>query len=129
MAARGGRLFLARRQAGGELSRRWEFPGGKCRDEESLQGCLEREFLEELEMRIRAGEEIGSVPFEHRGVAYQLVALTVTMEGEPQLLHVHEEVGWFTEEEVVALDLADSDRQLFDRFRSRFRELLRRSSE
>lgn len=80
-------------------------------------------------MRIRAGEELGSVPFEHKGTDYDLVALAVSMESDPEVLHVHEEAGWFLEEEVVALDLADSDRELFDRFRSRFRELLRRSSE
>lgn len=51
------------------------------------------------------------------------------MPPEPRTLRVHEEWGWFTEEELLRLDLADSDRLLYERFKSRFREVLRRSSE
>lgn len=55
--------------------------------------------------------------------------MEVQMESDPQVLHVHEECGWFTEEEMVQLDLADSDRLLYEQFKSRFREVLRRSLE
>ena len=120
---------MARRQAGGALSLRWEFPGGKCRDEEDLAACLQREFEEELEVSITVGEPIGSVPFRHKETDFDLVALEVRMDSEPQALHVHEEYGWFTEEEMIELDLADSDRLLYNRFKSRFREVLRRSLE
>ena len=120
---------MAKRQAGGALSLRWEFPGGKCRDREDLAGCLEREFEEELEVTVSVGEPIGSVPFRHKETDFDLVALEVQMESDPQVLHVHEECGWFTEEEMVQLDLADSDRLLYEQFKSRFREVLRRSLE
>lgn len=85
--------------------------------------------MEELEIPISVGERIGSVPFVHKGTAYDLVALKVEMRSDPTVLHVHEEWGWFTEEELLALDLADSDRMLYERFKSRFREVLLRSSE
>jgi 8-oxo-dGTP diphosphatase len=120
---------LAKRQAGGALSLRWEFPGGKCREKEDLAGCLEREFQEELEVTITVGETLGSVPFRHKGTHFDLVALEVLMDSDPKVLHVHEECGWFTEEEMLNLDLADSDRLLYEQFRSRFREVLRRSLE
>ncbi len=120
---------MAKRQAGGALSLRWEFPGGKCQDAEDLAACLEREFEEELEVSITVGDRIGSVPFSHQGTDFDLVALEVRMDSDPRALHVHERYGWFTEGEMIALDLADSDRLLYNRFKSRFRELLRRSLE
>lgn len=120
---------MAKRQAGGSLSLRWEFPGGKCRDEEDIAGCLRRELQEELELSVTVGEQIGSVPFRHKDTDFDLVALEVWMESDPRVLHVHEECGWFTEEEMVALNLADSDRMLYEQFKSRFREVLRRSLE
>ena len=120
---------MAKRQAGGALSLRWEFPGGKCRDRENLAACLEREFQEELEVSITVGEPLGSVPFRHKGTDFDLVALEIWMEKDPEVLHVHEECGWFTEKEMENLKLADSDRLLYEQFKSRFRELLRRSLE
>ena len=85
--------------------------------------------MEELAVEVTVGERIGSVPFVHKGTQFDLVALEVTMDTEPKALHVHEDSGWFTEEEMLRLDLADSDRLLYDRFKSRFREVLRRSLE
>ena len=127
VAAFNGRLFLAKRQAGGALSLRWEFPGGKCETDEGLSECLKREFLEELEVEITVGSRIGSVPFTHRGTEFDLVAMEVSMSGEPTALHVHQDCGWFSEQEMLELDLADSDRLLYNRFKSRFREVLHRS--
>jgi 8-oxo-dGTP diphosphatase len=37
-----GRFFVTRRQKGVHLEGLWEFPGGKCEPEESLEDCLRR---------------------------------------------------------------------------------------
>ncbi len=39
----------------------WEFPGGKQQDGESLEQCLAREILEELNIGIQIGEKLMSV--------------------------------------------------------------------
>ncbi|MFP4153506.1 MAG: NUDIX domain-containing protein [Alkalispirochaeta sp.] len=110
-----GRYFLARRQAGGAQSRRWEFPGGKCdegdRDERL---CLQREFREEFEIDVDVSDEIGSIPFEHNGIRYILVAYHIRMHTEPQVFTVHSEAGWFEKDHLLELDLADSDRSLIE---------------
>ena len=41
---RDGRFLVTRRQQGVHLEGYWEFPGGKCDDEESLESCLKREI-------------------------------------------------------------------------------------
>lgn len=111
------RFFLARRISGGAQSQRWEFPGGKC-DEGDIdeQGCLSREFEEELSIPIRVFDEIGSIPFEHKSIRYLLVGYRIELLADPETLTVHTEAGWFTRQEMYALDLADSDRRLVERY-------------
>ncbi len=116
IARENGRFFLARREAGGAQSRRWEFPGGKCDEGDSDEpSCLMREFQEELGVSVRVGNEIGSVTFEHKRVLYILVAYEIELVQSPKNLTVHTETGWFLPEELLALDLADSDRVLIER--------------
>lgn len=49
---RDGRYLIARRKAGVHLAGYWEFPGGKREAGESLEECLQRELLEELNVRV-----------------------------------------------------------------------------
>lgn len=116
VAERDGRYFLGQRKPGGALSLKWEFPGGKCdQPAESEHGCLQREFAEEFGVRIRVGAELGSVDFRHRDQDYVLVAYAILFLDEPRELHEHIASGWFTPTDLLALDLADSDRHLIER--------------
>ncbi len=114
VAVREGRYFLARRKEEGAQPLRWEFPGGKCDEDGSEPECLEREFQEEFGVRISVGEELGSVRFEHGNTRYMLVGYRVEIPREPLELREHLDSGWFTPEEVLRLDLADSDRRLVE---------------
>ena len=49
---RGAKILIAQRKPGIHLGGYWEFPGGKCRNGESMEVCLEREVYEELGVRI-----------------------------------------------------------------------------
>src|SRR3954454_13372891 len=55
---RDGCFLVTRRQKGVHLEGYWEFPGGKCGPHETLQECLARELLEELDVRSRIGDDI-----------------------------------------------------------------------
>lgn len=112
-----GRYFLARREAGGAQSRKWEFPGGKCDEGDGDErACLIREFFEELNIPVDVGAEIGTVPFEHNSIPYLLVAYHIILSAKPTTLTVHTESGWFLPEEIELLDLADSDRILVEQY-------------
>jgi len=43
-----GNLLITQRPDGSHLAGFWEFPGGKCEGDETLQECLQREIFEEL---------------------------------------------------------------------------------
>ena len=53
---RAGRVLLARRPAHKHLALKWEFPGGKVENGETIKDCLRRELLEELGIHADIGE-------------------------------------------------------------------------
>ena len=59
---RGKRLLIDRRKSEGLLGGLWEFPGGKRRENESLERCLTREIREELGIRVEVLHPLMSVP-------------------------------------------------------------------
>jgi mutator protein MutT len=50
---REGKVLITRRKDDAPLGGVWEFPGGKCEANETIQQCLARELWEELELRVR----------------------------------------------------------------------------
>lgn len=54
-----GRFLITQRPAGKLLAGMWEFPGGKVEKGENLEQTLLREIMEELDVEIKAGKEIG----------------------------------------------------------------------
>lgn len=55
------RFLITRRPLDSMLGGLWEFPGGKCLPEESLEACLRREIEEELGVHIDVGELVCAV--------------------------------------------------------------------
>ena len=47
-----GQYLITQRKHNVHLAGLWEFPGGKCERGESLESCLRRELLEELDIEI-----------------------------------------------------------------------------
>ena len=66
-----GRVLICRRT--GRLEGLWEFPGGKLEPGETPAQCLERELMEELDLRVHAGETLGEVEREEDGRIIRLV--------------------------------------------------------
>ncbi len=50
---RGDKILITKRPDEGLLGGLWEFPGGKRQPNESLQDCVRREILEEVNVRVR----------------------------------------------------------------------------
>ena len=48
-----GKILIARRKLDDHLGGLWEFPGGKKEDYESMEECLVREAMEELQVEIK----------------------------------------------------------------------------
>ncbi|MDR2602536.1 MAG: NUDIX domain-containing protein [Spirochaetaceae bacterium] len=104
-----GKIFAARRNTCGEMTGKWEFPGGKVEDGEDVRAALIREFNEELGVEIECGEKLGECIFEHKGVVRRLIAHKVRFLSVEFSLSDHSECRWLTLEEAVRLDWTPSD--------------------
>ena len=60
-----GQVLITKRPEGTHLGGMWEFPGGKQKESETLELCLEREIKEELGMDIRAEKHLLTVHHEY----------------------------------------------------------------
>jgi len=49
------RVLLCQRKRSARYALKWEFPGGKVKENESLEDCLKRELFEELNIKAEIG--------------------------------------------------------------------------
>lgn len=114
IARQNGLFFIARRKNDDtEMSRRWEFPGGKVEFEETDERALEREFMEEFSAPIKVIRFLGESVFLHRGKARALAAWEIALAPESvEALNEHSEAAWMPLDNIAELDLADSDKSL-----------------
>jgi 8-oxo-dGTP diphosphatase len=107
----GGRFLVTRRQRGVHLEGFWEFPGGKCERNESLDQCLKRELLEELGTPSSIGREILAVTHEYPERVVELHFIACTLDGEPQQL-LGQEMRWVAREELAQLPFPPADEEV-----------------
>ena len=104
------KVFLARRSKGESLSGFWEFPGGKRKDNESIQECLERELLEELSIEAIAGDIFSESIYEYEGGTIKLIGILTEIKNPDQItLSVHDNISWVDISDVLDYKLAPAD--------------------
>lgn len=86
--------------------------GGKREPGEDACDCLEREIGEELNLRIRCTEVLGSVVYAYpnRTIELTLVRAEI-LQGEPELTE-HTALRWLQGEEFQLEELCPADREL-----------------
>jgi 8-oxo-dGTP diphosphatase len=113
IAVERGRVFVARRKAGGDLGGKWEFPGGKVEDGERDEDALRREFQEEFGVEVEPGPLLASAQFEHNGQPFLLNAYRIFFNSDNYRLVEHTEWQWAALGVIERLDFAGSDAKLF----------------
>lgn len=95
-----GKIFIARRKTGKCIGAKWEFPGGKLEEGESLKECLKRELKEELNFDVEVGDFFDSSTFFCGDRKIELMAYRVLyLSGELKLCD-HEEAKWVLPQEL-----------------------------
>ena len=110
---RAGRFLVTRRPRGVHLEGLWEFPGGKCDEEESLADCLRRELIEELGADAIVGDEIFAVTHDYPERTIALHFFACSLSGEPQPL-IGQQMQWVAREDLRSLEFPPADAQLID---------------
>lgn len=109
-----GRYFIARRLPVGDMGGKWEFPGGKLEPGEDCWMTIEREYLEEFNLSVKATLPIAEALFTHGGNEFLLSAFWVELPDsfDGMRLSEHSEWRWASLDEILQLDFADSDRKI-----------------
>ena len=109
-----GRVLICRRT--GRLEGLWEFPGGKLEPGETPAQCLERELMEELDLRVHAGDVLAEVEREENGRMIRLIFVSAVPCGADALtLHVHGKAVWALPSELDQYAFCPGDRAFLSR--------------
>ena len=108
-----GKVFIARRKAGGDIGEKWEFPGGKVEEGEGDEDALLREYCEEFGVTVAVGPLLASAEFSHDGQLFFLRAYRIFLASRNFNMIEHSEWRWAAFDEITALDFAGSDSRLF----------------
>ncbi|XEC95999.1 (deoxy)nucleoside triphosphate pyrophosphohydrolase [Paenibacillus tarimensis] len=107
-------LLIARRKKGKSQEGMWEFPGGKIEKDESIQACLQRELLEEMNIKIDPYEYFGDNDHFYGTTHIRLIAYrAVFVRGEITLVD-HDEYRWVDREELKEYRFAPADIKFVD---------------
>jgi len=95
-----GHILIARRKQGKSQAGMWEFPGGKVELDETVEACLQRELLEEMNIAIDPYEFFAVNEHNYGIIQIRLIAYKAKYRsGEIQLID-HDQYRWVSKEEL-----------------------------
>lgn len=102
-------VLAAQRSASMSMPLKWEFPGGKVHDGESLETCLRRELMEELGIFARIIRALPPNNHEYPSFALTLHPFICEIVSGEITLHEHAAINWLSPSEMLTLDWAEAD--------------------
>jgi len=88
---------------------KWEFPGGKLKEEESPEACIRREILEELGVEIMPQQVLLPVIHHYDTRSVKLIPVVCNILSGFISLSEHEEYKWLRCEELGGMDWLEAD--------------------
>jgi len=106
-----GNILMGKRHSRGSDPGIWEFPGGKQETNETLEECLHREWMEELNLRIEIYKYITFS--EEKGYTCHFFTGHILNIQDIEM-NVHEKLGFYNLREIRNLHLYENDKNLVD---------------
>jgi len=105
-----GKYLIAKRSTGEQnVLGKWEFPGGKVKENESEFNAIEREIKEEFEINVKAQRFILNNVCEYPNKTVELRLYKCKYLDGNFKLHDHYEYKWVKKDEILNYDLALAD--------------------
>lgn len=103
------KILCAQRSDIMDLPNKWEFPGGKVKNE-TLEECLKREIKEELGVEIQVLEQLPSNQHNYsQSKIIELIPFRCTLQTFEIVLLEHSRLEWLPIEKLKTLDWAEAD--------------------
>ena len=116
--SKGNQVLVAKRPPGGLLGGLWEFPGGKQKENETLQETLSREIREELNLEVEIGDLLGTYQHAYTHYKITLHAYRCRIVSEDLQLHYHTESAWVPLDKLDSYPMGKIDRLIADQLLS-----------
>ena len=112
-----GRILIAQRNKNKAEGLKWEFPGGKIEDNETVEEFLKREIQEELCIDIQIHDFFGESIYNCSKNSIKLIVFYGEwISGELKAIE-HEKIQWVTVDELKHYDFAPADIPIVDKLR------------
>ena len=111
------KLLIAQRKKNTDHPLKWEFPGGKIKQNESPKDALKRELKEELNIKINSFEFLIDYFYEYE-ISLKKIHLFFYIINSFQGLmqkNVHQNLKWIEIKDISHYDFLDGDRELINR--------------
>lgn len=116
-----GRILLAKRPDHLHMGGRWEFPGGKVEDGESIQQAMSRELKEELAIDVLQMEKLIEVRHDYGEKQVFLDTWCVTeFSGKPRGVE-GQELAWVSAGELADYHFPDANQPIVEAVQANFR--------
>ncbi len=113
------KVLITRRAPGKILAGKWEFPGGKIEQDETIEECLTREISEELAIDIQIQKPFFEFEYDYSrsdGKKHRFFSFLCDVPIKNELkLTAHDKVAWVTIDELSDFDFVEADLQLVDK--------------
>ena len=108
------RILIGQRRHNDTSALKWEFPGGKVHDGETLDQALARELREELGVTLTKSRKIAEVQHQYANFPQQLeIHFFAAQFLEPDITPiVYEHVVWALPKELASYDFLPANREL-----------------
>ncbi len=108
------RLLIGQRRRDDSSPWKWEFPGGKVRESETLQQALARELQEELGVTLTKSREIAQARHQYANYPEELeIHFFAAQISETELVpRTFEQVAWVLPKELGQYDFLTANRDL-----------------
>ncbi|MBT73096.1 MAG: 8-oxo-dGTP diphosphatase MutT [Gammaproteobacteria bacterium] len=103
------KILIARRKEGKHLEFKWEFPGGKVEEGEKEEITIERELLEEFNVKVKVHQFITESFYDYGHIKVKLMAYLVEHIDGVFNPTDHDKIEWIKIEDQKQYDFAPAD--------------------
>jgi 8-oxo-dGTP diphosphatase len=111
-----GKILATQRSEKMALPLKWEFPGGKVDNHESVNECIARELKEELNIEIEILSKLTEHPYDYGEFKINLIPFVSKYMAGDIILTEHKDYKWLAKEDLWSLDWAPADIPVLEEF-------------